>query len=423
MRKRKAAGFVLGAVLAVFFLFPSYLVGAEEITGTRRNDRINASSYLNINKIESEAMTGNEAQMQEDSYLSDMMGDVDFSELDEIFSEEFFGQQNEKITFSSVVEMLLSEGFRGFDYSMLVDWGKDTLFFEMEESRALLVEIVLLAVGFSILSNFSGAFRQAYVSELCFLLVYCVLAVMLLQSFYGFREIVTGVLNRSVEFMKALVPAFCLTMVFSAGVTSSAGFYQMAFLVVYLIQWLFLKVLLPLIHVYVILEICNHFFEEEKFGNLTELLKTAICWGMKIAGTVVLGLNVVQGLIAPARDRLTSGTVGRAAGMIPGVGNAVNGISEILLGSGILIKNSVGAAALLILVLIGLVPLLKILCMAFFYKLTAVLTEPVTDKRIAGCLRGMAEGGILYLKLVLYALALFFLTIAMTAAASSMMTR
>lgn len=144
---------------------------------------------------------------------------------------------------------------------------------------------------------------------------------------------------------------------------------------------------------------------------------------MKIAGTVVLGLNVVQGLIAPARDRLTSGTVGRAAGMIPGVGNAVNGISEILLGSGILIKNSVGAAALLILVLIGLVPLLKILCMAFFYKLTAVLTEPVTDKRIAGCLRGMAEGGILYLKLVLYALALFFLTIAMTAAASSMMTR
>lgn len=360
---------------------------------------------------------------EKDSYLDDMMGDMDFTELDEIFSEGVTKQQEEKITFSSVVEALLSDGLGGFDFSMFLDWGKDALFSEIQGSRMLLVEIVLLAVGFSILSNFSGAFRQAYVSELCFLLVYCVLAVMLLQSFYGFREIVTEVLNRSVEFMKAFVPAFCLTMVFSAGATASVGFYQMAFLVVFLIQWLFLKVLLPLIHIYVIFVICNHFFEDEKFGNLTELLKTAICMGMKIAGTVVLGLNVVQGLVAPARDRLTSGTLGRAAGAIPGVGNAINGISELLLGSGILIKNSVGVAALLILVLIGLVPVLKILCMAFFYKLAAVITEPVTDKRIAGCLKGIAEGGILYLKLALYGLALFFLTIAMTAAMSSAIMR
>lgn len=417
MRKRKLAGSIFLAVLLGAFLFPGQ-ADAGQISGQ-------AITEYGAMQLLAEASNGKEVLEnveQEDSYLDDMMGDMDFSELDEIFSEEFSGKQKEKITFSSVVQALLSDGLKGFDYSMVTDWIKDALLSEIEGSRTLLVEIVLLAVGFSILSNFSGAFRQAYVSELCFLLVYCVLAVMLLQSFYGFREVVTDVLNRSVEFMKALVPAFCLTMVFSAGTAASAGFYQMAFLVVYLIQWLFLEVLLPLVHIYVIMEICNHFFEDEKFGNLTDLLKTVICWGMKIAGSVVLGLNVVQGLIAPARDRLTSGTVSRAAGAIPGVGNAINGISELLLGSGILIKNSVGVAALLILVLIGLVPLLKILCMAFFYKLAAVITEPVTDKRIAGCLKGMAEGGILYLKLALYGLALFFLTIAMTAATSSMMT-
>jgi stage III sporulation protein AE len=57
--------------------------------------------------------------------------------------------------------------------------------------------------------------------------------------------------------------------------------------------------------------------------------------------------------------------------------------------------------------------------MSFFYKLAAAVAEPLTDRRITGCLKGMAEGGVLYLKLLGYSLVLFFLTIALTTAASS----
>ena len=57
-------------------------------------------------------------------------------------------------------------------------------------------------------------------------------------------------------------------------------------------------------------------------------------------------------------------------------------------------------------------------CLALFYKLAAAVTEPVADQRIVGCLKGMSEGGMLYLKLMGYCLALFFLTIALTTAVS-----
>lgn len=357
---------------------------------------------------------------ESDSLLSDLMGKLDLSELDEAADTQLFqGERETGLKFSGVVKAFLEQGADGFDYSMIFDWVKDALFFEIGSSRKLLVEVVLLAIGFSILRNFAGAFGSAYISDLCFILVYCVLAVLLLQSFLAFEDIAAGVLNKSVDFMKALLPAFCMTMVFSSGAGMSAGFYQTAFLVIYLIQWLFLKILVPMIQVYVIAELFNHFFEDEKFQNLTELLRGIICWGMKLAGICVLGLNVVQSLISPARDRLVSGTVSKAAAIIPGIGNAVNGVSELLLGSGIMIKNCVGAAALIMLLLIGLIPILKIACMAFFYKLAAAVTEPVADKRIAGCLKGMAEGGVLYLKLTGYCLVLFFLTIALTTAASS----
>ena len=93
-------------------------------------------------------------------------------------------------------------------------------------------------------------------------------------------------------------------------------------------------------------------------------------------------------------------------------------MTELLLGAGIVVKSCVGAAGLIVLILISLIPLLKALCLAFFYKLAAAVTEPVTDKRICGCLKGMANGGILYVKLLGYCVLLFFVTIALTAAAS-----
>ena len=63
--------------------------------------------------------------------------------------------------------------------------------------------------------------------------------------------------------------------------------------------------------------------------------------------------------------------------------------------------------------------MLKVACMALFYKAAAAVTEPVTDKRIAGCLKGMAEGAMLYMKLLGYCLVLLFLTLALTIAATS----
>ncbi len=354
-------------------------------------------------------------------YLKGMLGEMDFSELDELLMEDLSGNIRQKTVFSDVVNALLEQGIQGFDISVAAQWLSDAVFYEIGTNRRLLVEILLLAVGFSILKNFVGAFRSSYISELCFLMVYCVLGVMLLQSFSVFGTVVTDTMGRSVDFMKALTPTLSVAMVFSSGAGMGAGFYQTALLVIYLIQWVFLKLFVPLIQIYIILELFNHFFEDEKFGNLTELVNGLICWGMKMAWILVLGLTVVQGMIASAKDRLVGGGITKAASMIPGIGNVVNGAGQLLLSSGILIKNCVGAAALIFLVAIGLIPMIKIACLAVLYKLTAAVTEPVADGRIAGCLKGMAEGGVLYLKLMGYCFVLFFLTVALTVSMSGFM--
>ena len=169
---------------------------------------------------------------EDGTFLEEMMGNVDFAELDGFLEREDFGMK-EHISFSELVGQMLEQGFSDFDYSRITDWLKEILFAEVDRNRKLLIEVVLLAVGFSILKNFAGAFSSSYISDLCFLLVYCVLAVLLLQSFLSFQEIVQGALNDSVEFMKMVIPTYCITMIFSTGSSSSAGFYQTAFLVIF----------------------------------------------------------------------------------------------------------------------------------------------------------------------------------------------
>ena len=341
------------------------------------------------------------------SYLDGLSDEMDYGKLDTFLKD--YGV--EQVSFSGLVEELMQDG-------VSTAWGehvfsaiKTSLVGEIAANRKMLLEIVLL-------ENFAGAFHASYISELCFLLVYCVMAVMLLQTFLLFQEVVSKSLESCVEFMKVMVPTFCLSMMFASNVSSAAGFYQTAFLVIYLVEWLFLNLLMPLIHIYVLLEMFGHFVPEERFSNLTELFSEVINWGLKIAGVLVLGLNVVVNLIGPAKDRMGHGIFAKTASVIPGLGNAVGSVTELLLGAGIVMKSCVGTAGLVVLVLISLVPLLKALCLAFFYKLAAAVTEPVSDKRISGCLKGLANGGMLYVKLLGYSVLLFFVTIALTAAAS-----
>ena len=166
---------------------------------------------------------GKNAQNDKTDYLDEMTGELDFSKLD-----HFMGQDagDGGITFSELVEELLHQENPGTVYQQLGPWLVSQLCESVRENRKILVEVVLLAVCFSVLKNFAGAFASSYVSDICYILVFCVLAVLMMQSFLTFRGIVCGVLEKSVEFFRIFIPTFSIAMVFSAGAGSASGFYQ-----------------------------------------------------------------------------------------------------------------------------------------------------------------------------------------------------
>ena len=158
---------------------------------------------------------------------------------------------------------------------------------------------------------------------------------------------------------------------------------------------------------------------EDFLSEFAELIKKAVIWILRTLLACVIGINVVQGLLAPAIDTLKRSALTRTAEALPWVGNALGGTADIVLGTAVLIKNGIGMAGAVIAVVICAFPLIEMAVMALMYKLAAALVQPVSDKRITACISSVSEGYELMVRMIFTAGLLFLLTIAVVAASTS----
>ena len=183
-----------------------------------------------------------------------------------------------------------------------------------------------------------------------------------------------------------------------------------------LVQSIFSGLLVPLMRVYMMLVLAGNLYREDMISRMTGLLKMFIEWTVKALFGVVVGFHVIQGMVLPQADALKNASVMRVAQMIPGLGSGAGAVSQMVMGSGILIKNTAGAAAIVILLLLTAIPVIKLLVLMLLYETASAVMQPVCDKRLVACMSGTAEGHRMLLKMVGYSLALFGVTIALLCA-------
>lgn len=382
---RQAGGIILGILLCLLFL-PMQVQAKEDVDFD--NEREEMMGYLKKEDI--------------------------FKQLDEFSGEEA------NITFSNLVESISKKGVT----ESLTDMGnyiKQVFTKELAANKKNMMQIVVLVLVFSILQNFLGLVENSYITELCYVLTYLVLMLFLLKSFAVTGEVVYSMLKTVTGFMRMLLPTYLAVMVFAGSAMSAMSFYELTFFILYGIEVLMTYLLLPLVDIYVLFCLSNYILKEEVFSKTAELVRDIFRWGAKIILTLVIGLNVVQGMIAPAMDYASRTTLTKSLGLIPGIGGAAAAIGDIFIGSGMVIKNSVGVAAILLLLLITMVPFFKVLVITLLYKFMAAFLEPVADKRISKAMSSVAEGGGMLMRVITTTVFMIFITVAMMCTTSSFM--
>ena len=296
---------------------------------------------------------------------------------------------------------------------------KELLLGEIKTNGHMMGQIIILGIIGAVFSNFSSVFTGSQISETGFFVTYLLLFTYLAASFFTSVSIVSDVVGQILGFMKALLPAYFLAVAFAGGSTAAAASYGFTLFVIAGAQWLLGQVLLSLVRVYALLVMAGHITKEDMLSKMTELLEQIISWSLKTMIGIVLGFQIIQGMVLPYVDSMKTGAIQKLAGAIPGVGNGISSVAQMVLGSGVVIKNTIGAAGIIILLIIAAIPLIKLLVLMFLYKCVAALLQPVCDKRIVSCISDIAKGHKLLLSIAASGVLLFVITIALVCASTN----
>ncbi len=336
--------------------------------------------------------------------------DFDASEI-QAYLDRLSREGYSRISFKELMGRLMG-GELDVVFGEMAELAFEGLFREIRTNAGLMGQIVILALTGAVFSSFSGVFGSGHVSETGFYVVYLLLMTFLAASFFASVRVADEVAKGLLEFMQALLPAYFLAVTMAGGGLTSAGVCGFTFAAIGLVQTIFTGVLIPLMRVYMMLVLAGHLHKEDMVSKFTELLRQGILWTVKTLFGVIIGFHLIQGMILPQADALKNASVMRVAQMIPGVGAGAGAVSQLVMGSGILIKNTAGAAAMVILFLLAAMPMLKLLLLTALYYMAAAVMQPVCDKRLVSCVSEVAAGNGMLLKLVACSLTQFMTTVA-----------
>ncbi|MBQ4068697.1 MAG: stage III sporulation protein AE [Lachnospiraceae bacterium] len=336
--------------------------------------------------------------------------DLSVYEIDDI--QEFINDELEykDIDFKNMLEEIMSGSSKNV-FKDMFGMVADNVFAELIYNRNALTKIIVLAIISAFFTCFSEAFNTKQITDTGFFVTYTVIMTILIASFMVVCSVAEEMIIILLKYMEVILPSYVLAIGTSVGIGTGTGFYEIMLVVMMGVEYVFLKMVVPAIKLYVVISLLNNILNEDMMSKTMDLIKTFIRWSTKLMMGVVVGVNVVQSMVMPMADMAKGKGLYKVLTFLPGVGSGAKTISEILLGSGVLIKNAIGVAGIVIIVCIVMVPIIKMFVFSICYRFTAAIIQPVSDKKIVRSITGVYEGAEMLMQIMLTTAMIFMLSI------------
>lgn len=325
-------------------------------------------------------------------------------------------------TYDISLDRLLGKLMQGNVLDALSDFMKEIIA-QLTKStvgmKNIFVWLLVLGMAAALMSHLVEVFDKHQVADLSFYIVYLIMSAVLLRCFTESAQVALQALEDIALFGELLVPVYLLAVGVATGSISAAAYYQLLLILIYVVQHILIGVVIPLVYSYCLLAFINGIWIEEKLALFVEFLEKVIGWSLKAALGIVTGVSVFQSILSPVLDSVQTGAWQKVFSAIPGVGNAAEGAMEMVVGSAVVIKNSVGLVLLILLLFLCAVPLLKIFLTALLIKAAAAFMGIVSDKRITACANRTSDAAMLLFKTAATGFALFIISLAVVATATN----
>lgn len=340
--------------------------------------------------------------------FTDSLGLRDLSErIGSVFSE------TDLSFFDLIVNAM--KGENGLSLKCIWNSVREAFSTEAADYKTIFASILILGIFSAVFAQFGQLFESRQIADISYDIVFLLMAMLLLKIMQKGIDITQESLQTIADFSKLLVPTYCLSVGFAAGHATAVAFYELALIVIYIVENLLLVAVVPLIYVYTLLSVMGGISSDNRMDGILMLTKKGIGFALKCCVTVISGIGLLQGMITPVLDSVNTGALKKLASVIPGIGGFVDTASDVVYGSAILVKNAVGVAGILLLLFLCAMPLFKLFLLALSLKAAAAVSGVAADARMSRCVDQVSEGSVMLLKTMTCAMALFIVTIAVIA--------
>ncbi|WP_260412248.1 stage III sporulation protein AE [Alkalihalobacillus sp. TS-13] len=319
----------------------------------------------------------------------------------------------------SILEFIQSDQ----DFS-LKEWAVGLLkylFHEILTNGKLLGMLIMLTVFSMLLQTMQNAFENQAVSKVAYGIVYMVLIVIALNSFHVAADYTIDAIRNMNSFIIALIPLLLALMATTGSVASVAFFHPFIIFLVNTSGMLIQHFVLPLLLLSALLSIVSTLTDHYKVTQLANLLRGVAIGVMLVFFTVFLGVISVQGATAAVADGVAIRTAKFITGnFIPIIGRMFTDATDTVLSASLLLKNTVGIAGVVILILLCAFPALKILSLVLIYQIAAAVLQPLGGGPIIQCLTIISKNVMFIFAALSIVCFMFFLAVTMMIAAGNL---
>ncbi|WP_423227634.1 stage III sporulation protein AE [Paenibacillus filicis] len=293
-------------------------------------------------------------------------------------------------------------------------------FHELIYNGKLLVSIVVLTVFSMLLETLQSSFEKNAVSKIAYAISFLVLMIIAVNSFNVAIGYAKSAITDMIHFMIAVVPLLLTLLASMGNAVSVTVLHPLIVFMVHAVGTAVHLVVFPLLFFSAILHIVSGLSDKYKVTQLANLLRTVSLACLGIFITVFLGVISVQGATGAVADGVTIRTAKYIAGnFVPVVGRLFSDASETVIGASLLVKNAVGLAGVVVIMVLCAFPALKIMALAFIYNISAAVMQPLGDNPIIACLETIGKSMIYVFAALAVVGLMFFLAITIMIAAGN----
>ncbi len=350
--------------------------------------------------------------MDFDEIIKEQMNNVlDEEEVESLtdYAADLSNGISDQFTLDKILDATL-KGKSIFDSEEIIDSLRTLFFYEMKSALIVGVEILTICIVIGLLKNLSGSFGKKGVSDIASLTCSIVIIGLAMTNFHTVYKMTADAMATITYTMEILLPILIALLVSMGQVASGTIMSPLLLTAVTVFQAVIKNVILPAIFISAVLSLINCLTEKDYVNRLSRFIRQAALFAAGLIMTLMSGIIAVQGLIVKTSDSLLLGTAKYSLdAFIPIVGGFTSDTIELFLKCMGSIKSVVGLFGILLIVALILTPIIKILAICVIYKITALVAEPITSKKLSGGINDVgtsliAMGAILFLGSLLFIL-------------------